>query len=317
MKKTLLITVITLITTISQGQVTGGLTAKYSFNSGNATDDIGSIDGTVNGATLTTDRFGNANKAYSFSKGSYIALPDAPALKSATSTVSLWVKINGYEPSTISINGIYCVINSTTASYFGSMFMGVYTSGNFFSVTQNNASQSVYGSSLASNSGAWQHYVVSTDLDSTKMYIDGVKQWSMYKNFVSTFTTDSVYIGTTGNTTNTGALNGLVDDIRVYNRVLTNLEVVSLFNEKDPMAVGINETISKQNIVSLYPNPTNGKIFLSSSYNICLTDINGNVIIEKQNINSLDISNQSTGMYFIILTDNKGQVVQRNKIVKE
>jgi len=317
MKKTLLITAFALITTISQGQVTNGLAAQYSFNSANATDDIGSIDGSVHGATLTADRFGNVNKAYSFSGGSYIALPDAPALKSATSTVSLWVKINGYEPSTMSLNGIYCVINSTTASYFGTMFLGVYTSGKYFTVTQNNPSQNVYASSLLSNSGAWQHYAVSTDADSTKMYIDGVKQWSQHKNFASTFTSDSVYIGKSGNTTHTGALNGLVDDIRVYNRVLSKLEVDSLFNEIDPMAVGINETTATPNIVSIYPNPTNGTILSSNNYNVSLTDINGKVIIEKQNANSFDISNQATGMYFIVLTNNTGQVVQRNKIVKE
>jgi len=39
--------------------------AYYPF-SGNANDAIGTLHGTVNGATLTTDRFGNANSAYSF-----------------------------------------------------------------------------------------------------------------------------------------------------------------------------------------------------------------------------------------------------------
>jgi hypothetical protein len=43
-----------------------GLVAHYPFN-GNANDESGNgNNGTVNGATLTTDRFGNMNKAYSF-----------------------------------------------------------------------------------------------------------------------------------------------------------------------------------------------------------------------------------------------------------
>ena len=43
-----------------------GLVAYYPFN-GNANDESGNgNNGTVNGATLTTDRFGNTNKAYSF-----------------------------------------------------------------------------------------------------------------------------------------------------------------------------------------------------------------------------------------------------------
>ena len=43
-----------------------GLVGWWPFN-GNATDEsINTNDGTVNGATLTADRFGNANSAYSF-----------------------------------------------------------------------------------------------------------------------------------------------------------------------------------------------------------------------------------------------------------
>ena len=50
----------------AQINLDSGLVAHYPFN-GNANDESGNgNDGTVNGATLTTDRFGNANKAYSF-----------------------------------------------------------------------------------------------------------------------------------------------------------------------------------------------------------------------------------------------------------
>lgn len=45
--------------------LTDGLVAYYDFN-GDANDIVGGNNGTVSGATLTTDRFGNANRAYSF-----------------------------------------------------------------------------------------------------------------------------------------------------------------------------------------------------------------------------------------------------------
>ena len=45
---------------------TNGLVGWWPFN-GNANDESGNgNNGTVNGATLTADRFGNANSAYSF-----------------------------------------------------------------------------------------------------------------------------------------------------------------------------------------------------------------------------------------------------------
>jgi len=51
---------------IAQINLDSGLVAHYPFN-GNANDESGNANhGTVNGATHTTDRFGNANKAYCF-----------------------------------------------------------------------------------------------------------------------------------------------------------------------------------------------------------------------------------------------------------
>jgi hypothetical protein len=60
---------------ITHAGLSDGLVAYYPFN-GNANDESGNgHNGIVNGtgATLTNDRFGNANKAYSFNgTGSYI-----------------------------------------------------------------------------------------------------------------------------------------------------------------------------------------------------------------------------------------------------
>jgi hypothetical protein len=51
---------------------TNGLVGWWPFT-GNAIDSSGNgNNGTVNGETLTTDRFGNANKAYSFDGNDFI-----------------------------------------------------------------------------------------------------------------------------------------------------------------------------------------------------------------------------------------------------
>jgi hypothetical protein len=63
-----------LTTTLSVAQIpsyvpTSGLVGWWPFN-GNANDESGNgNNGTVNGATLTSDRNGNANKAYNFDGG--------------------------------------------------------------------------------------------------------------------------------------------------------------------------------------------------------------------------------------------------------
>ena len=57
-----------------------GLVAYYPFN-GNANDESGNgNDGTVNGATLADDRFGNPGSAYYFDGNDYIYINDHSSL---------------------------------------------------------------------------------------------------------------------------------------------------------------------------------------------------------------------------------------------
>ena len=74
---------------------TDGLVAYYPF-SGNANDESGNgYDGAVNGATVSTDRFGKSNQSYFFKGESNITIPDSPALNIYPLTISLWYKLNG------------------------------------------------------------------------------------------------------------------------------------------------------------------------------------------------------------------------------
>src|SRR3990167_996949 len=86
--------------TFSIGQDTipiQGLVAYYPFN-GNTNDESGNgNNGTLYGPTLTTDRFGNPNKAYSFNGTSdYIRVSDSQSLDIGDSlTITAW----GYIPA--------------------------------------------------------------------------------------------------------------------------------------------------------------------------------------------------------------------------
>src|ERR1035438_3479469 len=77
----------------AQSFLTNGLVAYYPFN-GNANDASGNGDnGTVNGATLTQDRFGITNAAYSFNGiNNYIGFAGVPTSQVDNWTVSAWVK---------------------------------------------------------------------------------------------------------------------------------------------------------------------------------------------------------------------------------
>ncbi len=75
-----------------------------------------------------------------------------------------------------------------------------------------------------------------------------------------------------------------------------------------------------ENQLSIYPNPTNGLIYISNENNIApfrfeLYDVNGRVLLQdeaKQNV--IDISQAKTGIYFLRVTTNKGTIIK--KVVK-
>ncbi|MBU4445745.1 hypothetical protein KJ656_11790, partial [bacterium] len=74
-----------------------GIVAYYPFN-GNANDESGNDNhGTVNSATLTTDRFGNENSAYYFDgEDDYIRIQHSPELSSANQSISLFFRSSSF-----------------------------------------------------------------------------------------------------------------------------------------------------------------------------------------------------------------------------
>jgi|GEM_PF-3881945 len=66
-----------------------GLVAFYPFN-GNANDESGNgLDGTPNGTSITSDRFGNSNSAYSFNQ-TFITIPNIDFTQMQQFTINLW-----------------------------------------------------------------------------------------------------------------------------------------------------------------------------------------------------------------------------------
>ncbi len=218
----------------AQSQVTNGLTAKYSFNYGNANDEIGTNNGIIFGATPSTDRFGNPNHAYYFEDGDYIALLNSPALKSSNMTISIWVKFENFLFSSVNKNHVYVVPNAPSGANFMSASISLDNSGQMFCGSQNTSGGSAFMTTSAFvNYSNWHHIVLAFGFDSLHTYVNGVKQ-SMFKGFNTIYTNDSVFIGKSGHATWKGNLNGYVDDLRVYDRVLSPAEVDSLYNEANP-----------------------------------------------------------------------------------
>jgi hypothetical protein len=84
---------------------TDSLVALYKFT-GNADNSVGNgRNGIVNGTTLTSDRFGNLNSAYSFSGNGSITLGHFSLFHFSQFTLSLWAKLD-----TTQVLGIYTAL---------------------------------------------------------------------------------------------------------------------------------------------------------------------------------------------------------------
>jgi len=69
--------------------------------------------------------------------------------------------------------------------------------------------------------------------------------------------------------------------------------------------------------IMVSPNPTNGKISFSEPVNVTLSTLTGQRLKGLKNIGLVDISDNSAGMYLLLITNDNEDVIQRIVVVKE
>lgn len=211
---------------------TDGLVAYYPFN-GNANDESGNgNDGTVYGATLTTDRFGNENSAYKFDGiDDFIWFGDKKEFKPEKITISSWFKTtsikNGVNNSNFLIRyrsygyTIFLNVDQKAGNFGGDLFV----EGGFRYV--------FVSDSVQVNDGFWHFVAFTFNGNYYKFYLDGKKYFESNK-----YGTKKIYyingglaIGRDGDDSS-DYFEGVIDDVRIYNRALTDQEILTLYYEK-------------------------------------------------------------------------------------
>jgi len=227
---------------------TTGLVAYYPFN-GNAEDSSGNIHhGTVSGATLTLDRFGNVNSAYDFDgTNDRISIPENLFFNGFPFTVSVWVKMDNFSTSNRiiacqswdfeglnvyhSLAGFNCYENYLNFS-FGNGVGGLPL--NRFS----------YKADYDFQINQWYNIVlVASNMTMTngKVYINGEEIDFEHTSGTATyvdFSDGTVDIGTSkgngygyGADSHTQFFDGIIDDIRIFNRALITSDIEELYHE--------------------------------------------------------------------------------------
>ncbi len=224
------------------GLVTENLIAHYPF-SGNADDHSGyGFDGYVYDATLTNDRHDVANSAYFFDGvGDYIQVPDDVMFRAADAKPFTWC----FWMSPYSTNHV--IIFKGTNGSNGALFdwWVDYTADNkvrFRYTTSDYSFQSHYETIPNIPLNEWSFITISYEFgnsNSMRIYMNGIAvpgEWVMGDgNHEPYSSSSSIYIGRhhryDGTPVPYDYFNGKIDDIRIYNSILSTDEVMDLYLE--------------------------------------------------------------------------------------
>jgi len=211
---------------------TTDLVAYFPFN-GNANDASGyTHNGTVSGATLTTDRFGNGSKAYYFSGSpSTINVGAIPEITSGSNwTVSFWMNTDVVENYRNPLDFSYISTGNNQGPRFELSLDGNFS----FASGIGGVSGETYAVLRIQNHitvGHWSHVIGMRDGNILRFYIDNVEVGNQTTTlWPPTFTNLVIGHGFTTSEINRW-FKGSVDDIRVYKRALTSQEIDTLYHE--------------------------------------------------------------------------------------
>ena len=249
---------------------TNGLVGYWPFN-GNANDESGNgNNGFVNGPTLTTDKFGNPNSSYSFDGiNDYIMVDDKDnlSLTSNNFTFSFWIYVN--IGTNVNMGAIAKrKFDGMDASSWEYTF-GVDANPNefrcWFGNLQGNCGPYVSPVDVTFTKGQWIHYVITANGTTIKFYKNGQLLSEGSRSQTCDFGNGSgpLLFGLGGGWNQMYYLNGKMDEIRIYNRVLSQSEILAIYNKNMCSDTSINITtvyhVSDAGFESISP-----KIYLES-----------------------------------------------------
>jgi len=241
-----------------------GLVAYYPFN-GNAHDESGNgNDGTEHGSIQYVD--GVIGKAISFDENNFIQIADSASLDTDNSmTLSLW-----FNPLDFASEGSKLIGKWYSSPWSGGgetrgegdWVLNVTPSGKIvFSI----ANYPQYGGraegrdivdsadKLTVTIGSWVNVITTFQSGSLKLYVNGelIQQKDSHLQSISAteYAQDDIFIGSHWNGHQPYKYQGLMDDVRIYNRALSKSEIGELYQlGSEPTKTyedGLNEGIAK------------------------------------------------------------------------
>jgi hypothetical protein len=317
---------------------TNGLVGWWPFN-GNANDESGNgNNGTVNGASLTSDRFGNISKSYNFNGNTdYISIPNIAVQGSAERTLSSWILTYNNQ---IWFTGEMIISTGSDANQQNATFNLRLDNQNQYLGFMGYVNDYYPTGNVIVNDSIWHLAVLTYKDDTLKFYVDGQFEKSTYQPGLST-SGQSNFFGKS-NDINQSAQSywiGKLDDIGIWNRALTQQEITELYNGNicyqtitvtDTLVINTGivtyNPVSYNNTIKIFPNPTNDHITIDygnftqmNGYQLRIENSLGQEVFQTnitQQTDYLSLNNWGgNGLYFVRVIDPQGNTVDIRKIV--
>lgn len=261
MKKLYLNILLLLLSGFSSAQVpnyvpTNGLVGWWPFN-GNANDESGNgYNGTVNGALLSTDRFNQNNKAYSFGGNQQGIIINQNIFNVGSGnisfSISLWLLSDLNNNSTGEVINNRVDAGGTNYNYRFNLNNNLnQPSYRMLSFINPNIAQSNSAPNILVNQ-VWNHIVLIGDISQNQMriYRDGILI-ATSSNILSPNLSNPTKIGYMSNLD--PSFKGKIDDIGIWNRSLTQQEITTLYQ-------GCN--------INVNVNPTTANVAIGTNANL-------------------------------------------------
>ncbi len=302
-----------LVINIYSQNPTNGLIAHFPLD-GDAVDySVLNLSGTTYNTTLTYGRIDDALFFNGYNSKIISSINNRGITN--TLTVCAWLKTSNTNPVPYSFivakydwridKGFHLAIKNNKI-----MFAGRNLSNNYIRID----------SQLEVTDGKWHFALGEIQGNTWKLWLDGVYQGATYGTAYSPslINNEPLTIGyyNLGDNGDHLYFDGTIDDVRIYNRLLTQSEI-------DYLNLGISFLNNySSHIFKVYPNPTNSFITTeNASYKniskIQLLDINGRVVLEtKNNKKQLDVSNIKKGIYLLQILDDEKVIYNKKIIIK-
>jgi hypothetical protein len=209
---------------------TSGLVSWYKAEN-SAADATGQNNGTLrNGATFSAGKTARGFKLDG--ADDYVEVPDAQSLKPQTLTVEAWVKFDSLTSTTSggAPGGFQYILNKKNnrqSDHFEAYSLLKLSSHRLAFSIKNDSGPflTLVDQTQIVAVNRFYHVVGTFDGSTARFYVDGRKVAEAAHAAALSYGNRPIFIGSSGETNWDGKMNGVIDEVRIYNRALTDAEI--------------------------------------------------------------------------------------------